>query len=161
MRTFARLDDLCVMMPIHITKASLDRVSEVAKVFRASFRHTYPNFPELHTADEDREFFTNVVFAKDEVHIAEDGAGKIVGFIAFNNEFIDHLYLLPEVQRTGIGSALLKVALEHSDHLKLWTFQQNSGARAFYATHGFVAIRVTDGAGNEEQQPDILFEWKK
>lgn len=141
-----------------ITKAPLDRMPEVAHVLRTSFRHTYPTFPELHTDDEDREFFTNVVFPKNAIYIAEDASGKIVGFIAFNDEFIDHLYLLPEVQRQGIGSMLIQHALEHSDHLKLWTFQENTASIAFYQKHGFTPILETDGEGNEEKQPDVLLE---
>ncbi len=131
---------------------------EVARVLRASFRHTYPTFPELHTDEEDRAFFTDVVFPKNEIYIAEDASGKIVGFIAFNDEFIDHLYLLSEVQRQGIGSKLIELALTHSDHLKLWTFQENTSAIAFYKKHGFSVILETDGAGNEEKQPDVLLE---
>ena len=141
-----------------IAKASLDRMPEVAKVLRTSFRHTYPTFPELHTEEEDREFFTNIVFPKNEIYIAEDVSGKIVGFIAFNNEFIDHLYLLPEAQRQGIGSELIGLALKHSDHLKLWTFQENTGAIAFYEKLGFTPILKTDCSGNDEKQPDVLLE---
>jgi putative acetyltransferase len=144
-----------------ITKASIDRMPEVAKVLRASFDHTYTQFPKLHTPEEDESFFTNVVFTKNKVYIAEDESGKIVGFIAFNNEFIDHLYLLPEAQRKGVGSELIGLALQHSAHLKLWTFQENFGARAFYEKHGFVAILETNGADNDERQPDILFERKQ
>ena len=138
-----------------------DLMLEVAKVFRASFQHTYPHFPELHTPEEDKNFFTNVIFEKDEVYIAEDEHHKIIGFIAFNKEFIDHLYLLPEAQRKGIGSELIHIAFQHSDELSLWTFQENFGARSFYAKQGFIVIKETDGTDNEEQQPDILFQWKR
>jgi ribosomal protein S18 acetylase RimI-like enzyme len=148
------------MEEISIQKADLTHMPAVAGVLRRSFRHTYPSFPELHTPEEDIDFFINVVFPKDEVYIAEDDSGTIVGFIAFDKEMIDHLYLLPEAQRQGIGSELLRIALAHSNHLRLWTFQQNLPAQAFYAKHGFQAIEWTDGAGNEEKQPDVLFERK-
>src|SRR5688572_17067568 len=82
---------LCLNLRMTIAKATLDHMPEVARVLRASFRDTYPTFPELHTDEEDRAFFTDVVFPKNEIYIAEDASGKIVGFIAFNNEFIDHL----------------------------------------------------------------------
>jgi putative acetyltransferase len=144
----------------HILKATKDRMPEVARIFKVSFRHTYPNFPELHTPEEDRKYFTKVVFEKNDIFIAEV-SGTAIGFIAFNNEFIDHLYLLPEAQRQGIGKKLLAIAKQHSDHLQLWTFQQNNPARSFYIKHGFVAVRETDGASNEEKQPDILFEWRR
>jgi len=43
--------------------------------------------------------------------------------------------------------------------LELWTFQVNDGARRFYERHGFRAVEVTDGAGNEERQPDVRYAW--
>ena len=32
-------------------------------------------------------------------------------------------------------------------------------ARAFYEARGFVAIAFPDGAGNEEQELDVLYHW--
>jgi putative acetyltransferase len=143
-----------------ISEAKKDRMPEVAKAFRESFRHTYPDFPELHSSLEDKNYFSNI-FEKDTIYIAEDSLGKLVGFIAFNADFIDHLYLLPEVQRKGLGTDLIKIAFNYSDCLRLWTFQQNINARSFYTRLGFVALKETDGEENEEKQPDILFEWKR
>jgi hypothetical protein len=36
-------------------------------------------------------------------------------------------------------------------------FQANAGARRFYLRHGFVEAGRTDGRGNEERAPDILY----
>lgn len=148
-------------MRYRIRKATIESMPEAARVFRTSFDHTYPHFPQLHTPDEDLAFYTNTVFPNNEIYLAEDESGRVIGLIAFNRDLISHLYLLPEAQRMGIGGALLKLALEQSDRLQLWTFQENIGARTFYETHGFTAIRETDGADNEERQPDVLYEWKR
>jgi hypothetical protein len=43
--------------------------------------------------------------------------------------------------------------------LQLFTFQRNERARAFYEARGFVAIGASDGSGNEEGEPDLLYEW--
>lgn len=32
-------------------------------------------------------------------------------------------------------------------------------ARSFYGRHGFKIDRETDGANNEERQPDVLYKW--
>ncbi len=37
--------------------------------------------------------------------------------------------------------------------------QRNNRARAFYERHGFRVARMTDGADNEEREPDILYVW--
>jgi hypothetical protein len=43
--------------------------------------------------------------------------------------------------------------------LQLWTFQVNAGARRFYERHGFVPVELTDGATNQERQPDVRYRW--
>jgi ribosomal protein S18 acetylase RimI-like enzyme len=59
----------------------------------------------------------------------------------------------------GIGSRLLDCALATAPRpIRLYTFQQNTGARRFYERNGFLPIRFTDGAANEEQCPDVLYE---
>jgi hypothetical protein len=45
-------------------------------------------------------------------------------------------------------------------HLHLWTFQRNAQARRFYEARGFALVEETDGAGNEEKEPDALYLWK-
>ena len=45
--------------------------------------------------------------------------------------------------------------------LRLWVFQENVGARRFYERRGFRLVRETDGAGNEEKEPDALLEWRR
>ena len=135
-------------------------MAAVARLFRESFRATYPSFPELHTPEEDLAFFENVVFQRASIHLAEEsGSRRLLGFIAFRPEFIDHLYVAPEAQGKGIGSRLLEIALANASRVQLWTFQENARARAFYRKHGFVEIRATEGAENEEKRPDVLMEW--
>ncbi len=45
--------------------------------------------------------------------------------------------------------------------LERWCFEANAGARRFYERNGFRALRHTDGAGNEEKMPDILYGWTR
>jgi len=59
-----------------------------------------------------------------------------------------------------VGSALLEVARSVWPDLQLWTFQRNHGARRFYERHGFVVVRETDGADNDEKEPDVLYSWQ-
>ena len=75
------------------------------------------------------------------------------------SHFIEHLYILPECQDRGLGRQLLEKAMAGARELRLWTFQANEKARRFYERHGFTAERLTDGADNEEKQPDVLYHW--
>lgn len=43
--------------------------------------------------------------------------------------------------------------------LRLFTFQRNERARAFYEARGFVPIDFNDGSRDKEGEPDILYEW--
>ncbi len=80
--------------------------------------------------------------------VAADGAG-----------WIEQLYVHPTHVGTGLGRTLLARALaELPRPVRLFTFQANARARAFYEVHGFVACEFSDGQGNEERCPDVLYE---
>jgi ribosomal protein S18 acetylase RimI-like enzyme len=59
----------------------------------------------------------------------------------------------------GIGSMLLAHVIGLAGKkVRLYTFQENTGARRFYERYGFTAVKFTDGQDNEEHCPDVLFE---
>ena len=73
---------------------------------------------------------------------------------------IEKLYVDPEAQNRGVGTALLDQAKTlRPDGFVLWVFQRNEGARRFYERHGFEAVKLTDGAENMEREPDALYRW--
>jgi GNAT superfamily N-acetyltransferase len=111
-------------------------------------------------SDEDRSYFGEHVFQKCEVWGALDNT-RLIGIIAFREGWIDHLYVLPNAQGHGVGTALLDVAKSAFSPLHLWTFQRNAQARRFYETRGFVLIKETDGTTNEEKEPDALYRWAR
>ena len=116
--------------------------------------------PDLHTAEETHEWMRDVVFQSERVWVAEH-AGRIVGYASADDEFLNNLYVLPEHQGRGIGTALLAAAMEHSrDGVKLWTFEPNKAAIRFYERNGFRTLRRTDGHTNEENVPDRLMAWR-
>jgi hypothetical protein len=54
---------------------------------------------------------------------------------------------------------LLDVAKRASQRLQLWTFQRSARARRFYEARSFALVEQTDGAGNEEKEPDARYLW--
>ena len=89
----------------------------------------------------------------------------LVGFLVTSREgnlnWIDQLYIAPGHTGGGIGRELLAHALRvlgRAYPVRLYTFQANTGARRFYERAGFWTVALTDGAGNEERCPDVLFE---
>ena len=135
-------------------------MEEAARVHRISFDHRLPSLAGRHTPAEDTWFFQEHVFKRNHVHGATL-AGRIVGIIAFTPEWINQLYVIPEAQGRGAGSKLLALAKADAARLWLWTFQCNVAARLFYERHGFVAVKMTDGADNEEREPDVLYAWSR
>jgi ribosomal protein S18 acetylase RimI-like enzyme len=132
----------------------------VAEVFIASF-DTLTFLPKLYTNEETIDFVATVVMSEQEVLVAEE-EGTIVGFLALGHgDTLEHLYVHPDSQGRGVGSALLERAKERlSGGFSLWVFQQNVQARRFYERHGLTLVERTDGAGNEERMPDARYEWR-
>jgi GNAT superfamily N-acetyltransferase len=143
-----------------LRQLELADMDEAARLHRAAFDQALPWLAGLHTPKEDRWFFRERVFASCEVWGAFDG-GLMTGMLAFRNGWIDQLYVLPDAQGRGIGTGLLKVAQNALDRLQLWTFLRNQRARRFYEARGFAMVRETDGAGNEEREPDALYLWTR
>lgn len=132
---------------------------EVARLHRAVRAECLPYLPRLHTPDEDLWFFRERVFPSSIVWV--DGTETISGFCALRENWIDHLYVAPAVHGQGLGSALLDKATAAQPFLRLWVFQRNTPAIRFYEARGFRLVEQTDGSGNEEREPDVLYEWRR
>jgi len=143
-----------------LRQLKLDDMDAAARVVRTAFDQALPSLAGLHTPEEDQWFFRERVFETCEVWGAFDGAA-MRGIIAFREGWIDQLYVLPTAQRRGVGKDLLQVAQNAFDRLQLWTFQRNAPARRFYEARGFALMQQTDGARNEEKEPDALYLWAR
>jgi putative acetyltransferase len=138
-----------------IRRATADDVDAIAELHERSFG-TLTFLPMLHTLDEHRVHFARVV-AEQEVWVWEDD--RILGYAAVDDSMLNYLYVEPDEIGSGIGSALYRHVLERRPAgLTFWVFQQNERARRFYERHGARPIRFTDGQGNEEKTPDVLYD---
>jgi GNAT superfamily N-acetyltransferase len=114
----------------------------------------------VHDADNVRGWFASHVVRECELWVAE-AHGRLAGILVLEDDWVEQLYVEPELTGRGIGSALLELAKrERPDGLRLWTFVSNTGARRFYERRGFVEEKRTDGRDNEERAPDILYVWR-
>jgi GNAT superfamily N-acetyltransferase len=118
-------------------------------------------FPPLaHPAATVVPFLRGNVLARCRTRVAEGGT-RVLGFLALAGVVVEHLYVDPQAHRHGVGRALLDDAKHASPAgLTLWCFQRNTPALAFYAAQGFVEAERTDGAGNEEREPDVRLAWR-
>ena len=149
----------------------------LADLYLASRDAAYPAIPRgVHPPEEVRRWVTTWFdrdpAARTEVWLAEEavsgqGAGPVglvpVGLLLVEEDWLHSVYVAPGRTGGGIGTLLLDLAKSLRPHgLGLWVFETNHGARRFYARHGFVEVRRTDGrgeTGNEEQEPDLELAW--
>jgi len=95
-----------------------------------------------------------------DIHATSRAAAMPLGFIAITDKWLHHLYIDPAYADQGIGTGLLHSAMARRKELRLWVFQRNTRARAFYAANGFLELELTDGEANEEKMPDVLMHWR-
>ena len=145
---------------IALRSATLEDAGEIARLHRLSVRTAMPWLPDLHSSQEDLDFFRDEVLARQRVVLAirDD---QLVGFAASGEDWLHHLYVHPQSQGVGVGFSLLEDARRSRSVLQLWAFQRNLHARAFYERAGFSVVRMTEGSGNEEQEPDVLYLWRQ
>jgi GNAT superfamily N-acetyltransferase len=131
----------------------------VTRVFLASRAAALPWLPALHSADETRAFVEDVVLTRCRTWVATDG-DDVVGFAALSPGHLEHLYLDPARRRQGIGSLLFgQVQAASPEGFTFFVFSRNAPARAFYERWGCQVIDESDGAGNEEREPDVTYAW--
>jgi GNAT superfamily N-acetyltransferase len=143
-----------------LRQLALADIGAAAHVHRIAFDHAMPWLVGLHTPDEDRWFYRERVFPTCRVW-GRFNRDELSGIIAFRDGWIEQLYVLPAEHGRGIGTELLDVAKDASEQLELWTFQRNVPARRFYEAKGFRPVEQTDGARNEEKEPDTRYIWTR
>ena len=133
----------------------------VADLWLRSFDAALPTVRRSHTDDEVRSWFADVVVPRCQTWVAVTPDGRPVGVMALDGPDLDQLYLCPDHRGRGLGDRFADLAKERRpDGLDLWCFQVNGPALRFYARHGFVEVERTDGARNEEREPDVHLRWR-
>lgn len=144
-----------------LRRADPDDGEAVASVFLKSRRCHVAFAPLARSEVEVRDWIRRRLIPEGDVFVIEDD-GLVIAMMAISVRdsvgWIDHLYVAPACTNRGYGSRLLAFAKEKlPGSLCLYTFQQNRGARRFYERHGFRPDVFTDGSGNEERCPDVLY----
>ena len=138
-----------------------DELESVIRLWHATSVDTYGFIAaeSARTLEDRRGYFTANIAAGCALWVA-DIDGAIEGFMALRESYIDRLYVHPQSQRAGIGTALLARARElHPAGLELHTHQENTKACAFYEKHGFKPIRF-GMSPPPENEPDVEYHWR-
>lgn len=145
--------------PLTFHALTAANVARVADIFLTSRRTAMPWLAQPHTDDETRLWHANVLLLRGTVVVAERG-GEVVGFAEPAQGWLHALYVAPSAQGTGVGSALFEHAIALLPNgFDLWVFQRNTRALDFYARYDCMEVRRTDGADNQEHEPDVLLHW--
>ena len=133
-------------------------IDTIVEVHLASFRGlTF--LPLVHTDEEIRRWLRDEMLPSHEVWVAEPD-GSVAGFAALKGDLLGHLYVRPDLQRNGVGTALLDVLKQERPRgFHFWVFQRNEAARRFYERRCCRLVELGDGSGNEEREPDARYEW--
>lgn len=143
---------------MRLRRGEPEDATPIARIMRSTYdRMEY--IPRLHTHEEDLAYIGGL-FGEREIWVAENDDG-VIGFAILSADELMQMHVTPGEQNAGIGSSLLARAKERRPAgFSLWTFQKNVGARRFYERHGLEVVRLTDGAGNEEREPDVQYAWR-
>ncbi len=140
-------------------------IEEIVRVWRRSRDASQPWLEARmgHTAEDDRRFFEGTIAEENDIWVAVErhiaGVLEILGFLAIAGDRLGWLYVDPDAQGRGIGTALLEKAKELSPAgLALYTHQRNTRARAFYERRGFRAVRF-GVSPPPENEPDVLYQF--
>jgi ribosomal protein S18 acetylase RimI-like enzyme len=145
-----------------VRAANSNDANAVTNVLMESRREFLPYAPTPYSCEETLAWVENYLLPTERVTVAVIHC-KIVAVLAVSENddeaWVDQLYVLPGYQNQNIGSSLLDIAHESLKRpIRLFTFQQNIGARRFYERHGYKAKAFSDGQGNDEKCPDVLYE---
>jgi ribosomal protein S18 acetylase RimI-like enzyme len=134
----------------------------VARVLIESRRAFLPYAPSPHAPDSVRQWVAESLMSRCRVTVVVSD-GHVVAVLAVSEigpvAWIEQLYVLPCYENRGVGTTLLAFAHRTVKRpVRLFTFQQNTGARRFYERHGYRVVALSDGQDNEEKCPDVLYE---
>ena len=144
-----------------IERATPSDAEQVASLYLLARKHALGSIPPVFGSDERvLTWLASRIRDGEDCWITRDDSG-ISAFMLLEPGWLDQLYVRPDRIGQGLGTRLVdKAKSMMPDGMRLWTFQTNVRAHKFYEKHGFVAIEKTDGRHNEEQSPDVCYEWK-
>ncbi|MFB6548822.1 GNAT family N-acetyltransferase [Streptomyces sp. NPDC056405] len=147
--------------PVVLRRAAATDARAAADVWLASFAAALPTVVRPRTDEDVLDYFRHVLVPLRETWVAEAAGRDIVGVMVLEEGELSQLYLAPDWRGRGIGDRFVALAKERGPRgLSLWTFQVNTPAHRFYERHGFRAVEWTDGARNEEREPDVRYVWR-
>ena len=124
-----------------IAAVDASNIREAAAVHAASWQASHrafcaPDFVALHTPERQREYIRRKMDGGSRSFLLI--ADMPVGVVSVTGSLIEDLYILPERQNRGYGTALLRFAIGRCAGVPtLWILENNAGAERLYRRLGF------------------------
>ena len=121
----------------------VDRSSlpEAARIHSVSWQESHrsfctPDFIALHTPEHQQAYLQEKLDGGSRIFMLADE--EPVGIVSVTGSLIEDLYILPEYQHRGYGTALLHYAIRQCENIPvLWILENNTGAAKLYRREGF------------------------
>lgn len=138
------------MQGIHPANVSdFDRITDV---WDASVRATHDFLPEPAIANL-RSLIREVYLAAVTLWTFNDANGRIQGFVGVTDGRIEMLFIAPDARGQGIGTQLLRHAIEQLGATAVDVNEQNPQATGFYLHNGFAVIGRSSLDGQGQPYP--------
>ena len=124
-----------------IAPVTEDNLMQAAAVHAAAWQASHasfctPEFVALHTPKRQASYLRRKLDAGSALFLLSDP--DPIGTVSVTGNLIEDLYVLPERQNRGFGTALLRFAVEQcSGTPSLWILENNLRAKALYERLGF------------------------
>ena len=116
-------------------------VMEAAIIHSISWRESHrdfctPDFIEIHSPERQLKYIRDKMNKGTKFFMLADE--EPVGVVSVTDSLIEDLYVLPEKQKMGYGTELLKYAIgQCPDTPSLWILENNVNAEGLYCRMGF------------------------
>ncbi len=132
-----------------IENASKDDYLVLIEIWEKSVRATHDFLPEENIKSL-KPLILEHYFDVVDLRVVKNDSDNIIGFIGVAEANVEMLFIAPAFRNSGVGSLLLKNAIEHQSASKVDVNEQNPDAVGFYKHLGFKVIGRSplDSQGN-------------
>lgn len=143
----------------YIRKAKTEDYSRIAEIYVYNNRLEYfPIFNNVKFSFGELQVLSYIdeLKAKSDLSVRVYDDGVVKGFFIIEAEEITKIYVDSFFQHQGIGSELLKYAINNCNGKYLWVLLKNERAVRFYEHHGFRITEEKDTLYGPYGQKEIL-----
>ena len=146
-------------MSIQIVSAGPGDFADAGRVHAEAWQESHRSFCSeafvaLHTAQRQAQYLSDKLAHGAQLYLLKLD-GRAVGVVSVTGSLIEDLYILPDCQNRGLGTALLRYAVRRCEGKPTrWILDNNAGAERLYRREGFVPTgrrnNITDGLDEVE-----------